>query len=67
MHIGKAIKWFQVEKRVPSVMMAKSLGVTPQQFSRWRASKDLKLSIVVASAAVLGVSPGELIDRAKCL
>jgi len=67
MHIGNSIKAFQNETGTPSVKMAKSLGVTPQQFSRWRSSKDLKLSIVVASAAVLGVSPGELIDRAKGL
>jgi transcriptional regulator with XRE-family HTH domain len=45
----------------PSLQLAKSLGVTPQQLSRWRHSEDIKLSVLLNICNALGVTISEFI------
>jgi transcriptional regulator with XRE-family HTH domain len=44
-----------------SLQLAKSLGVTPQQLSRWRHSEDIKLSVLLNICNALGVTISEFI------
>jgi len=46
-HLGDKLKAAQARKGLSGVELAKSLGTTPQQISRWRNSRDLELNLVL--------------------
>ena len=61
MNIGKRIRDLQIDYDITSLQLAKSLGVTPQQLSRWRHSEDIKLSVLLNICNALGVTISEFI------
>ena len=61
MNTGKRIRDLQIDHNIPSLQLAKSLGVTPQQLSRWRHSEDIKLSVLLNICNALGVTISEFI------
>ena len=65
MHVGSIIKKLQQDNGVSCVALSESLGVAPQQLSRWRNAKDLKLSIVIKVADVFGLGLNEFINYGK--
>ena len=46
-HLGDKLKTAQARKGLSGVELAKRLGTTPQQMSRWRNSRDLSLNLVL--------------------
>lgn len=65
MNIGLTIKQLQEDNGVSCVALAESLGVAPQQLSRWRNAEDLKLSTVIKVADVFGLGIDEFIAYGK--
>lgn len=61
MDAGKAIRHFQAVSGMSCIEVADKLGVTPQQFSRWRKSADIKLSLMLSLCDVFDVSPNQFI------
>jgi transcriptional regulator with XRE-family HTH domain len=61
MNTGKRIRDLQIDHDITSLQLAKSLGVTPQQLSRWRHSEDIKLSVLLNICNALGVTISEFI------
>lgn len=62
MNIGKQIVNIQRDKGIQCQELAKSLGIKPQQLSRWRRSEDLKFSLVEKVSNALGLSIHEFIE-----
>jgi transcriptional regulator with XRE-family HTH domain len=65
MNTGKRIRDLQIDYDITSLQLAKSLGVTPQQLSRWRHSEDIKLSVLLNICNALGVTIVNLLDQKK--
>jgi transcriptional regulator with XRE-family HTH domain len=62
MDIGQKIRMAQDARGISCVDLARKLDVLPQQLSRWRHSKDLKLGTVIGISSALGLSVDELIS-----
>lgn len=62
MDAGKAIRHFQSKSGMSCIEVSAKLGVTPQQFSRWRKSTDIKLSLMLSLCEVFDISPAEFVD-----
>ena len=58
-HLGDKLKSCQSRKGLTGVELAKRLGTTPQQLSRWRNSRDLSFNLVLRICDALGVTVGE--------
>lgn len=67
MHVGKAIQFFQNQKDLSGIELARRIDITPQQLSRWRGSEDMTVSSVIRVAEGLGVSTSELIQKAMSI
>lgn len=61
-HLGDKLKSCQARKGLTGVELAKRLGTTPQQLSRWRNSRDLSLGLVLRMCDALGVTVSEFIE-----
>lgn len=63
MDLGKSIRRLQDDQSMPCTKLAELLNVAPQQLSRWRGSKDLKVSVALKVAAVFGLTLDELLKH----
>lgn len=65
MDAGQAIKRFQDELGLTGNELSDRLGIVPQQLSRWRQSRDMKLSTIVKLCDALEIEVSDFIDAAK--
>lgn len=55
MHCGDKLKAAMTRQGCSGVELAKRMGKTPQQISRWRSQANLSLNVIVALADALEV------------
>jgi len=60
-HIGDKLKAAQARQGVTGVHLARMLSTTPQQFSRWRHSKDLSVNLVLRICSALEITVSEFL------
>ena len=60
-HLGDKLKATQARKGLSGVELAKRLGTTPQQLSRWRNSRDLGLNLVLRICDAMGITINEFL------
>jgi transcriptional regulator with XRE-family HTH domain len=60
-HLGDKLKAAQARKGLSGVELAKLLGTTPQQLSRWRNSRDLGFNLVLKICDELDITVSEFL------
>lgn len=53
----------QIERGVKCIDLAKAVGVSKSQVTRWRQSSDIKISVLTSICAALGVSLSEFLTE----
>jgi DNA-binding Xre family transcriptional regulator len=58
---GECLKRAQKEKNVPSVELARRLGVHKQQVSIWRGKKNVRLDTLIRVCEALKIDVGDFL------
>ena len=62
MDFGRRLAQIQLERDLTNRDLGDLLGVYPQQVSRWRQVRDVKLSVAATIASALGMSVDDFVS-----
>lgn len=62
-HVGKRIKQLQAENDISGAELARRLNTSPQQVSRWRSQKDLKMGTLKRICLALEIDLDDFLDE----
>jgi transcriptional regulator with XRE-family HTH domain len=62
-NVGERIRRIQVEQNLTGAELARRLETTPQQVSRWRAQKDLKVGTLKKICKALEIELDDFLDE----
>mgnify|MGYP001258677702 CR=1 FL=1 len=65
MDFGRRLAQIQLQRELTNRDLGELLGVYPQQVSRWRQARDVKLSVAATIASALGMSVDDFITDLK--
>lgn len=62
-HVGERIRQVQVEHNISGAELARRLATSPQQVSRWRSQKDLKMGTLKRICIALEIDLDDFLDK----